>query len=160
MLAVGLLSHLYISDGVTTLFNVCDLRGRIFRCAVEHGDRNHCRKIIGESAGKENIEAAVLIVSSVVHIGGGMPGIDGGNGIRGAFFIRSFRGFDESPSSIRRARSNLLNRIANTVANIVRPVFVTSIRRLRHQDAQESRGNWRLRELQNNCPAARIFQYA
>ena len=160
MLAIGFLAHFYISDGVAALLNVSDLGGRIFWCAVKHRDRNHCWQVIGEPAGKENVEAAVLVVSSVVHVSGGMPGIDGGNGVSGSFFSRTFRGFDESPSLIIGACRDLLNRVADAIANIVRPMLVTSIRRLRHQDAQESRGNGHARELQSNCSAAGVFQYA
>ena len=145
MLAVGFFAHFYISDGVAAFFDVGDLGGGIFRCAVKHGDRNHCRKVIGESAGKENVEAAVLIVSSIVYVGRGMPGIDGGNGIGGLFFIRSFRGFDENSSRIRRARSDLLNRVADTIADVVRTVLVARIRGLHHHNADEPGLYWCIR---------------
>src|ERR1700693_921566 len=108
MLSIGLLAHFDVSDGIAALLNVGDLRGGVLGRAVEHGDGNHCRQVVGESAGKENIEAAVLVVSTVVHVSGGMPGIDGGTGIRSPLFVRTLRRLDESPGRIGRARRDLL----------------------------------------------------
>ena len=76
VLAVGLFTHLDIADSVAPLLEVSDLSRRIVGCAVEHGDGNHCRQVIGEPTGEKNIEAAVLKHSTVVYISGRMPGIN------------------------------------------------------------------------------------
>ena len=119
VLTIGFLPHFYVSDAVATLLNVGDLSGCVFRCAIKHSDGNHRRQIVGKPAGKENIETTVLVVSSVVHILGGMPGINRRSGIAGSLFAGILRHLDEIATSACRARSNMLNCIANTVADIV-----------------------------------------
>src|SRR5438876_7621523 len=53
VLAVRFLAHFDVSDGISTLLDVCDLRRRVVRSAVEHGDRDHRRQIVGEAAGEK-----------------------------------------------------------------------------------------------------------
>src|SRR5579864_578492 len=78
MLPVGFLAHLDKGNRISALLDVCDLSSRIFRRAIKHGDRNHRGQVVGESASEEEIEAAVLILSSRVNITFGMPWVDGG----------------------------------------------------------------------------------
>ena len=65
VLSVGFFTHLDSGNGVAAFFDIGDLRGGIVGCAVEHGDGNHRGKVVGESAGEENVEAAVLAASAV-----------------------------------------------------------------------------------------------
>jgi hypothetical protein len=74
--AVVFLTRLYVADAVAALLNVSDLRSSVFRCAVKQRNRNHRRKIVGQPAGKKQIEAAVLVAAGCVHVSGRMPGID------------------------------------------------------------------------------------
>ncbi len=157
MLAVGLFSHLDVADGGASLLNVSNLCCRVVRRAVEQGDRHHCWEIVGQSAGEEEIEAGVLIASSIVNVIFGMPGIDGRNAISSSLVVSIFRHFDEGAAGVERARSKLLNGIANAVADIVRSVFITSVGRLRHQDAQVARRNRRIGKPQSNCAALCIL---
>src|SRR5713226_7868781 len=75
LLTIGFFSHLDIGNGIATLFYVGDLGCRIFRCAVQHGDRNHGGQVVGDAAGVEEIHAG-LIARIDSQIGSGVPGID------------------------------------------------------------------------------------
>ena len=76
VLAIRLLTQFDVSDAVAALFEIGDLGGSVVRRPVKHSDRNHRWEIVGESAGKEEIEAAVLVASGGVHVSGRVPGID------------------------------------------------------------------------------------
>lgn len=66
VLAVGLFSHFYVRDRISSLFQVCDLCRRVFRRTVEHRDRNHCRKIACNAAGVKEIESRLIAGFHVV----------------------------------------------------------------------------------------------
>ena len=88
VLAVGLLAHFDVSDAIAAFLDVGDLRRRIVRRAVKHGDRNHRRKVVGQSAGEKKIEAAVLVAAAIVYVFGGVPGINRRNAIGRSSFRR------------------------------------------------------------------------
>ena len=129
VLAVRFLAHFDVSDGISTLLDVCDLRRRVVRSAVEHGDRDHRRQIVGEAAGEEKIEAAMLVPSTIVHVFVGMPRIDGGHTIGDSILARTLRNLDEGSIRIHRTRFDPLDRVTNTIPNVVRAVLVAGIGR-------------------------------
>ena len=55
VLAIGLLAHLHVGNGIAMLFQISHLRRRVFGRAVEHGDGNHGGKIVGDATGEEQI---------------------------------------------------------------------------------------------------------
>src|SRR5262249_49593684 len=76
-LAVWFLTHFYEADSISTSFEICDLCGRVVGRAIQHGDRYHCREIVGNSTCKEKIEASVLVVATIAYVVYRMPRIYG-----------------------------------------------------------------------------------
>ena len=68
VLAIGFLAHFYVTDRVSAFFEVGDLSSCVVGSSVEHGDRNHCRQIVGNSTGEEQIESAVLVIATIAHV--------------------------------------------------------------------------------------------
>ena len=159
VLAIGLLPHFYISDAVATLFQVGNLHSRIVWRAVEHGDWNHRRKIVRKPATEENIKAAVLVISTVIHIIRGMPRINRRNAIRSSFLVGILRRLDKSPAVIHRTHSDLLNGIADAVADVVRSMLVASVRGLCHQGTYVPCGDRHIGKLQGDRAALGILQH-
>src|SRR5216683_2110011 len=98
--------------------------------------------------------------SPIINVIFGMPGIDGRNAICGTLLVSISRHFNESATGIERARSELLNGIANAVADIVRPMFITSIGRLCHQNAQVAARNGSIGKLQSDRAALYVLHGA
>src|ERR1700730_11245504 len=144
MLAVRFLAHFDVSDTVAAFLDVGDLRRRIVGRAIQHGDRNHRRQVVGQSAGEEKIEAAVLVVATIVYVVSRMPGINRRNAKRSSLLDGIFRYFREGAAVINRAGCDLLYRIPNAVADVFSSMLIASIRRFRHQDTQEPGGSWRV----------------
>src|SRR5207245_9384044 len=118
VLAIRIFSHLDIADGVATLLNVGNLSGGIFRRAVKEGDGNHRGQVVSEPTGEENVKAGVLVSATIVYVLGGMPRINGRNAICSFLLSGIFRRLDESAVGINCACNNLLNGIADAIANI------------------------------------------
>ena len=159
MLSIGLLSHFYISDAVAALFHVGNLRSRIVWRSVEHGDWNHRRKIVRKPATEKNIKAAVLVISTIIHIIRGMPRINRRNAIRSSFLVGILRRLDKSPAVIHRTHSDLLNGIADAVADVVRSMLVASVRGLCHQGTYVPCGDRHIGKLQGDRAALGILQH-
>ena len=75
----------------------------------------------------------MLIGSAVVHILGGMPGIDRRNTISGELFIGIFGHLDESSARIDISYCNLLDGIADAVAHIFGAMLVARVGRFCHE---------------------------
>ncbi len=145
---------------IAALLNVGDLRGGVVRRAVKHGDRNHRRKIVGEAAGEEKIEAAVLVAARGIHVAGRVPGINRRGAISGRFVADTLLDLGKGAAGIDGADANFLDRVSHAVADVVRSMQIAGVRRFRHQDAHVLRGDGRVGELQIDGSALRIFHCA
>ena len=70
VLAIWLLAHLDIRNGIAAFQKVCNLRSGVFRCPIEHRDRNHGGEITRIAAGVEEIEPdliALVIIATGAH---------------------------------------------------------------------------------------------
>src|SRR5260370_42008099 len=119
MLAVWLLTHFNVADAIAALLHVGNLRGRVVRRSVKHGDRNHRGKVVGESAGKEKVEASVLVSTGGVYICGGVPGINGRRAIGGWPITEILLDLGKGAAGIYNADADFLNGIAHTIAHIL-----------------------------------------
>src|SRR5260370_19630550 len=106
------------------------------------------------------MEAAVLIGTIIVQMLVRMPGINRGDAICSSPLAGILRHFNENSSGIKRARSDLLNRIAHAVANVVRSMFVAGVGGFSHQDAKVLRGNGPVRKLQRDRAALSLLHDA
>ena len=60
VLAIRLFSHFHVRNWIAALLQVSHLRGRIFRRAIQHGDRHNCGQAARDSAGEEQIKSWLI----------------------------------------------------------------------------------------------------
>ena len=84
VLPVGLFAHFHIGNWIATLTEIGDFCSTVFRSSVQHGNRNHCRQMIGVAAREEKIEAGLDRIR--VQVSFGVPRIDGRNQNGGLIF--------------------------------------------------------------------------
>ena len=102
----------------------------------------------------------MLVVSGVIDVGCRMPWIDGrstkGGGIVGAEFGRD--GIDEGTGTVQRSDGDFLDSVSNAIANIVRSMLITGIRRFCHQHTQELCCDRLRSQMQSNCAALTVLE--
>src|SRR5580700_2601610 len=160
MFAVRLLTHFDVSDAVAAFLHVSNLGSGVIRRAIKHGDRNHRRKIVGESAGKEKVEAAVLVAARGVYVRGRVPWINRRRAVGSGFVAKIFLQLGKGTVGINTAHPNLLNGVSDAIADVVRPVLITGIRRFRHQNAHVLRDHGRVGQLDVKRSAFGVSYYA
>ena len=91
VLPVGLFAHFHIRNWIATLSEIGKFEGAVIRSPIQHGNRNHCRQMIGVPACEEKIQAGLHRIR--VQISFGVPRIDGRNQSGGLIFAGNV--FDE-----------------------------------------------------------------
>src|SRR5262249_28347865 len=113
-------AHLDPADRIPALLEIRDLRRGIVRRAVQHRDRNHRGKIVGQAAGEEEIQSGMLAATRRVDALGRMPWIDRRADERGAVLTGSvLECVDERAARIERTGLNFADPVPDTVPNIL-----------------------------------------
>src|SRR5262249_47628110 len=112
--------------GVAAFFDVCNLGGGIVGSAVKHRDGNHRGQIVGEAAGEEEIKACMLVIAAVANVLDRMPRIDGGSGVGVCALARVFRRRSKIAAGIHSAEFDLLDGVANAIADVGGVMLVAS----------------------------------
>ena len=102
----------------------------------------------------------MLVPSTIVHVFVGMPRIDGGHTIGDSILARTLRNLDEGSIRIHRTRFDPLDRVTNTIPNVVRAVLVAGIGRFGHQNSNVPRGNCAVRQFQRNGATLTVLHSA
>src|SRR5260370_39694315 len=168
MVAVCLLTHFNVADAIAALLHVGNLSGRVVGRSGKYGDRNYGGKGVGESDGKEKVEASVLVSTGGVYICGGVPGINGRRAIGGWPITEILLDLGKGAAGIYNADADFLNGIAHTIAHIVRSMQIAGVRRFGHQDPHVLCADGRVGEFQVDrstlrllyCPAGESFPLA